>query len=415
MFDLDKWQEIFTTLRRHKLRTLLTAFGVFWGIFILTLLLGVGKGLENGVYSNFSRSATNRVNLWGRRTRLPYKGLNAGRSIRLTNDDIEAIRNTLPEARYVNANLWLWGEYSVNYKNKSGSFSVQGVLPEYLQAYYRQIIQGRFLAVPDIEAWRKVAVIGKRVAQVLFGKEDSLGKYITIKSVTFQVVGIFDAVGFGSSERDTEQIYIPLTTLQGTFSQGEYIGSLNIIVDPDVPVSTVQEKATDLLKRRHIVAPDDNRAIGSWDASKEFQQLQALFRGIRIFLWIVGTGTLVAGIVGVSNIMLIIVKERTREFGIRKALGATPFSVISLIIQEAIFLTAISGYLGLVASVGLLEGVSYLMERFDLQSEFFSHPEVDFPVALTALGILVIAGSLAGFIPAQSAVKINPIEALRSE
>lgn len=415
MFDFDKWQEIFTSLGRHKLRTILTAFGVFWGIFMLTVLLGVGKGLENGVYLNFSDSATNRANVWSRTTRIPYKGLKAGRRINLTNDDVEALRNMIPEARYVNANLWLWGEYSVNYKSKHGSFSVQGVLPEFLHAYYPEIIQGRFLNLPDIEATRKVAVIGKRVAQVLFGAEEPLGKHITIKGVMFQVVGVFDFTGFGSDERETERIYIPLTTLQRTFSRGEYVGSLNLIIDPEVPVPAAMEKATALLKRRHLVAPEDTHAIDFWDSSKEFQQLQALFRGIRAFLWIVGSGTLVAGIVGVSNIMLIIVKERTREFGIRKALGATPFSIVSLIIQEAIFLTAISGYLGLVASVGLLEGVTYVMGRFNMQSEFFSNPEVDFPVALTALGILVVAGTIAGCIPARNAVKINPIEALRSE
>lgn len=415
MFDLDKWQEIFNSLQRHKLRTLLTAFGVFWGIFLLVLLLGVGKGLENGVYSQFSRSARNRFNMWGRRTRLPYKGLNPGRWIRLTNEDVEAIRQNIPEAEYINAGISLWGEYTISYKDKNGSFPVRGELAAFLRIRYLEIPRGRFLNARDIEARRKVAVIGRQVEKVLFGDEDPVGKYLNIKGAFFYVVGVFDVTGFGNTERDTERIYVPLTTLQHTFNQGNYIGYLSVVVDENVPVSAIEQKTKGLLKRRHSVAPEDDKAIGSWNAGEEFEKLQALFRGIRIFLWIIGTGTITAGIVGVSNIMLIIVKERTREIGIRKALGATPFSIISLILQESIFLTAISGYMGLVAGVGILEGVAYLMEKFGLQNEFFSNPEIDFPLAITATAILVLAGTLAGFIPAQSAVRINPIEALRSE
>lgn len=415
MFDLDKWQEIFNSLQRHKLRTLLTAFGVFWGIFMLVLLLGVGKGLEKGVYSQFSRSATNRFNMWGRKTRLPYKGLNPGRWIRLTREDIELIRQNIPEALYVNANVSLRGQYSISHKNKNGAFPVQGVFSEFLHVRYLDILQGRFLNVPDIEVRRKVAVIGRQVEKVLFGEEDPVGKYISIKGLVFQVIGVFDVTGFGNKERDTEQIFIPLTTLQQALNQGNSINSLNVVVDENVTVAEIEEKAKELLKRRHSVAPEDDRAIGSWNAGEEFGKLQQLFQGIRIFLWVVGIGTIIAGIIGVSNIMLIIVKERTREIGIRKALGATPFSIISLILQEAIFLTAISGYMGLVAGVGVLEGVSYLMDKFRLQSEFFSNPEIEFPIAITATIILVFTGTLAGFIPARSAVKVNPIEALRSE
>ena len=415
MFDLDKWQEIFNSLQRHKLRTLLTAFGVFWGIFLLVLLLGVGKGLEKGVYSQFGRSATNRFVIWGRSTRIPYKGLNPGRPIRLTTEDIEVIWNNVPEARYINASTNLWGNYTISYKNKDGSFAVRGELPDLLHVRYLKIPQGRFLNVPDIQGLRKVAVIGEQVHKVLFGKEEPLGKFINIKGVSFQVVGVFDVAGFGNTQRQTELIYLPLTTLQHTFNQRNYIGSINVVVDEKVSVERIEAKTKELLKRRHSVAPGDNRAFGSWNASEEFGKLQALFRGIKIFLWIIGTGTIIAGIIGVSNIMLIIIKERTREIGIRKALGATPFSVVSLILQEAIFITAISGYTGLVASVGILEGVSYLMEKFGLQNDFFSDPEVEFPIAIAAICILVIAGTLAGFIPARSAANINPIEALRSE
>ena len=415
MFDLDKWQEIFHSLARHKLRTLLTAFGVFWGIFLLVLLLGVGKGLENGVYSQFSRSAVNRFALWGRRTTVAYKGLNSGRDIRLTTEDISAIRAGIPEARYINASMGLRDSGTVSYDNTDGAFSVRGELPDLLHVRYLALPKGRFLNQEDLDSLRKVAVIGKQVEQILFKHENPIGKYISIKGVFFQVVGVFDVAGIGSNQRQTEQIYIPLYTLLRIFHQDNRIGSINVVVDAQGSVADIERKTKDFLKRRHRISPEDDRALGSWNASEEFEKLQALFRGIRIFLWTIGSGTILAGIIGVSNIMLIIITERTREFGIRKAIGATPLSIISLILQEAVFLTMISGYLGMVASVGLLETLSFFMHKFGIRNEFFSDPEVEFPVALSAILILALAGTIAGLIPARSATKINPIDALRSE
>ncbi len=413
MFDFDKWQEIFNSLQRHKLRSLLTAFGVFWGIFLLVLLLAVGRGVEKGVYTNFGDLAKNSFFMWGERTQLPYKGLNPGRWIRLTNDDLDAIRENIPEAQYIAAETYL-GDININNGAKRGTFQVSGRLPDAI-AVEPLNIQGRFFNTLDIEENRKVAVIGPKVKNALFADEDSLRKYLNIRGVFFQVVGVFALKTSGRDERDLERIFIPLTTLQRAFHGERTIHGLAIVADPNVAVATIEAQVKDLLKRRHNVAPEDARAIGSWNAGEEFGKLQRLFRGIRIFLWVVGAGTMVAGIVGVSNIMLIIVKERTREIGIRKALGATPFSIISLILQESIFLTAFSGYMGLVASVGLIELTGYLMDKFQLQSAYFKNPEIEFTAAITATIILVITGALAGFIPAQNAATINPIEALRSE
>jgi putative ABC transport system permease protein len=412
MFDFDKWQEIFNTIQRHKLRTLLTAFGVFWGIFMLVMLLGAGRGIEKGTYAEFGNFAKNSVFLWGGRTQIPYKGLNPGRWIRLRNDDIEAIRETIPEVKYIATQAYL-GDSSVMYKEKDGRFTIIGLNSE---AIYIETprLEGRFINVPDNEAKRKVAVIGKQVQKMLFAQEDPIGKYITIRGVLFQVVGVFEPSGSGN-EREAERIYIPVTTLQSLFYRRHFIGNIAIIAEDNVPASVVETKTKDLLKRRHKVAPEDERGIGSWNAEKEFSQFQGLFRGIRIFIWIVGAGTIVAGIVGVSNVMLIIIKERTREIGIRKALGATPFSIISLILQESIFLTAVSGYTGLVVSVGLIELAGFFMNKFHLQSPYFNNPEIDFAAAITATIILVITGALAGLIPARTAAAINPIEALRSE
>jgi putative ABC transport system permease protein len=416
MFDFDKWQEIFNSLQRHKLRTVLTAFGVFWGIFMLVILLGVGKGLEKGVYAQFSDTATNSFFMWGERTSVPYEGLNPGRYIRLTTADLDAIRANIPEVRYLNASMSLGGEFTISYNNKNGSFEVRGDFPDLFSIETRKMLQGRFLNIPDIDAKRKVAVIGRRVQEVLFGKEQPLGQYINIKGVFFQVVGVFDVKKIGSQGRDpTELIHIPLSTLQQTFNQGDRIGWLGVRVEKNVSAAVVEDRVKSLLKKRHKVAPEDKKGIGSWNMEEEFKKFQGLFRGITLFIWVVGTGTMIAGIVGVSNIMLIIVKERTREIGIRKALGATPFSIINLILQESIFLTAVSGYMGLVAGVGVIEAVSYFMNKFSIRNEFFNSPEIDFKVAITAMVILVLTGALAGFIPARSAARINPIEALRSE
>ena len=416
MFDFDKWQEILTTLRRHKLRTVLTAFGVFWGIFMLVLLLGVGRGLEKGVYANFEGLATNSFFVWGGKTSLPYKGLNPGRWIAITNADLKAIRENIPEVEHLNASLYLWDKPIINYRERSGSFSVLGDLPDLLAIEPREILQGRFINRLDVQSKRKTAVIGRRVKELLFGEEDPIGLYITIKGISFQVVGVFNLRKVGDQGRDpTELIHVPLPTFQQVFDYGEDVGWLGICVKKQVSASEVETRVKNLLKRRHKVAPEDERGIGSWNAEKLFLKVQGLFYVLAFFIWLVGTGTIVAGIVSVSNIMLIIVKERTSEIGVRKALGATPFSIVSLILQEAVFITAVSGYMGLVAGVGAIEGISWLMDTFSLQNEIFTNPEIDFQMAITATILLVITGALAGLIPARSAAKINPIQALRSE
>ena len=415
MFDVDKWHEIFLSLGRHKLRTFLTAFGVFWGIFLLLILLGVNKGLENGVYARFGGSLVNRFALWGGQTRIAHRGLNAGRSVELTLDDAYAIRDAIPRVEYVTATAGLWGEYTVSYRKKNGSFSVNGDLPEVFQMRHLTMRDGRFFNRRDVAEKRKVAVIGAKVASLLFEQETPVGKFLAIKHVNFLIIGVFDVSGIGNPQRATERIYLPLTTLQAAFSQGNRVWSIQVAVNPQTPVTQTEARAKALLRRRHFAAPDDEDAVGSWNASEEFDKLQALFRGVKTFMWIVGIGTILAGVIGVSNIMLIIVTERTKEIGIRKALGATPWSLTSLILQESIFLTGVAGYIGLVASVGMLEGATYLMERFGAQNEFFSHPEIDMRLALIASGILVAAGTLAGYFPARTAANINPIEALRSE
>lgn len=412
MIRLDEWQEIVVSLRRHKLRSLMTAFGVFWGIFMLILLLGAGKGVEKGVYADFGDIARNSFFIWGRQTGIPYKGLKPGRLIRLTNEDIKAVKQITPNARYIAPNLFL-GTQTVGYGDKNGNFDITGISEAAIHLRSLYIRSGRFLNPPDLNEKHKVAVIGQRVKEILFGAQSAIGAYIRIKGVFFQVVGVYDRKTVGGDENELETIYIPITTLQRVFNRKHFIDLCGMIVAEHINVSKVEMKVKNFLKHRHKIAPQDPAAIGSWNAGKEFSKLQSLFRGIRIFVWLVGAGTILAGMVGVSNVMMIIVKERTREIGIRKALGATPFSIIRQIIEESILITAVSGYMGLVVSVAVIEFSARLMDKFQLQSTYFHNPEIDFRAAITATVILVITGAIAGFIPARQAAAINPIEALK--
>lgn len=416
MFDLEKWMEIYASLKKHKLRTALTAFGVFWGIFMLVMLLGAGNGLYKGVTNDFN-VAKNAVFVWSMRTSVPYKGYKPGRFIQFTNEDVEALRKGVPELAVVAPRSNIWGEFTVSRKNKNASFTVHGDYPEYIHVQPIKVYTGRFLNEIDIKEKRKIVVIGDRVREVLFEKdEDPLGEYISIKGAYFQVVGVFKSHQKGEDAMDELQtIYMPITTLQQTFNQRNYVGWFALTPKEGTPAHVIEHKVKEVLAARHHVAPNDLKAFGSANVEENFKNIQGLFIGISTFSWLVSIGTIIAGVVGVGNIMLIIVKERTKEIGIRKALGAKPWSIIGLILQESLVLTGVAGYFGLVAGVGAIEGISYLMDKFELQNKFFANPEIDFSIAVTALLVLVFAGTLAGLIPAAKAAKVNPVIALKDE
>lgn len=414
MFDLDKWQEIYTTMRKHMLRTILTAFGVFWGIFMLVLLLGAGRGLENGVKNAFGNLAKNSMFIWGRKTALPYKGIKAGKYVAFTNQDMESIKKEIPEIQYLAGGSSLTGDYTVSYKTSNGSFQVGGDMPEMNDIRGLEIPQGRFINQIDIKEKRKVAVLGPRVVEVLFGKEKPIGKYIKIKGVFFLVVGVF-YIESSEGRNEVEKIYIPLTTLQHVFNSPNRIGSFSLAPYDGYDPEEVESKVKLLLANRHIVSPEDRSAINGWNSGRESKKIQGLFTGINMFVWFVSIGTIIAGIVGVGNIMLIIVKERTKEIGIRKALGATPGSIISMIVQESVVITSVSGYFGLVAGVAALELINYALSLAPKKNAFFDSPEIDINIALIATVILVVTGALAGLFPAMRAANINPIEALKEE
>ncbi len=410
MFDLDSWQEIFETIRKNKLRTLLTAFSVAWGILILVVLLGSGEGLSNGVRYQFRNIATNSLRVWSGQTSKPFKGLRPGRTVHLLNQDYDDVKTNVKQADHLSARYFIRGNLTVAYKNVTSSYTVRCVHPDYQYIQNTALADGRFINPIDIDQCRKVVVLGDRARAQLFKDEPALGKYIKVNGIPFQVVGV--AVDPGN-QGEAETIYLPISTAQRAFNAANQINSLAMTLgDAGVDESnTVADGVRRRLAIRHGFDPDDQRAVFIFNTLVEFERYLGLTKGIRLFIWIIGVGTLLAGVVGVSNIMMITVKERTKEIGIRKAIGATPWSIMTLILMEAVLVTALAGYFGLVGGVGLLE----LMAHGITGSDYFRNPTVDLGVAVAATGLLVVAGAIAGFFPARRAAAIRPVEALRDE
>jgi putative ABC transport system permease protein len=414
MIDLDKWQEIHSTLMRHKLRTLLTAFGVFWGIFMLVALLGAGKGLENGVKRMFERQE-NIVFFWASKTTLPYAGLSTGREIRMNDADIAAILNTIDEVEAI-APLNFMGDQLVRRGAKSDNLQLMGVHPEMIQMLPYDIPAGRFINAIDIRERRKVVVIGERAKEVLYAPDENpVGSYIEFDNVFYQVVGVLKLRRPDRGGRDRESIYIPNTTLRYTYNMTDRVHQLTILPRPGIPGTVVEQRVDELLRKRHSVHPADPRAFPSFSMQQEYAKVQGLHSGIKIFSWLVAIGTILAGAIGVGNVMLIVVKERTREIGIRKALGARPSSIVAMIVQESLVITAVSGYMGLVVGVILLETINRILSGMGSDNRFFANPEISFGTAFIAILVLVIAGLLAALLPATRAAGIDPIVALQEE
>ena len=410
MFDLDKWEEIFSSISKNKLRTFLTAFSVFWGIFMLIILLGAGNGLENGLKNEFSNDAINTIWVYSGMTSLPHNGMQPGRRIQFTNADIDEIKRTVPGVQHISTQTNIWTETQVNYKNEEGAFEIRASLPGHRHIEKLEVFEGRFINEADVMAFRKVTALSKSVKAALFKDEDAIGKYIRINNIPFKVIGLFDDSG---GEKGREQIYLPISTAQKVFNMKTNINNFMMTVNTNTleESNAIAEKIRKKVAERHNCALDDHNAVFISNKIEELKMFTNIFDGVNIFIWIIGIGTIIAGIVGVSNIMTIVVKERTKEIGIRKALGATPFSVVSLIVQEAIVITSVAGYFGLVAGVGLLE----LVSKNTPPTQFFDRPEVDIMIAVYATILLVVAGTIAGIFPAMKAAEIKPIVALRDE
>ena len=416
MFDRDTWQEIFSTIRKNKLRTFLTALGVFWGIFMLVFILGMGNGLETGVFRNFGTGAKNIMFVWTYKTSLPYDGLSPGRFIRLNLDDKESIETNIEGVGNVSPRMYL-GSRTITYENQNGSYNCRGEFPFSKEIEGFILDEGRYINDVDVEERRKVAVIGRTVKKELFGEKSAVGEHIRISGIDFQVVGVFATPDVKEwNLEQMENITVPLTTTYSAFGiQDRRVSEFVVSSRAGTPVSEIETKVRAHLKERHKVAPDDKQAIRGYNLEQEFKNVQNLFLGINLLLWFVGIGTLFAGIVGVSNIMMITVKERTKEIGIRKAMGATPGSIISMILTESVFITSIAGYLGLLAGTILIVTVNYLMVTLGIENQNFYDPKVNLTIALGAVLFLVVAGTLAGLIPSFQAAKVNPVIALKDE
>lgn len=419
MFNRDRWREILEVLTSNVGRTILTAFGVCWGIFILIVLLAAGKGFENGIRADFGDIATNTMFMWTRRTTKPYEGLPKDRSFEFKVSDVQAIWDNVPNLRFVsprNHQGGTGGGNNVVRGIRTGAYSVYGDYPEIINQDPMTITSGRFLNYNDINQRRKVAVIGRGVLNDLYEKdEEYLGTYIKIQGVNFMVIGSYKKnSNDGNGEDSQKEIFVPFTAFSQAFNRGEDVGWMAITAKDGSSISKLKENIINVMRVRHKVHPEDKRAIGHFDLYEQYNRVESLFIGLKAIAYIVGIMVLLSGIIGVSNIMLIVVKERTKEIGIRRALGEQPWSIKKQILMESIFLTIISGMVGIIFGSLVIYGINSLLDNVG-PVDMFINPNVSVSVVSGALMILMISGLLAGFIPANSAIRVRPIEALRTE
>lgn len=414
MFDLERWQEILETISKNKLRTFLTGLSVASGIFILVILLGFGQGMQNGISAQFQRDASNRISVYSGVTSVGYKGLNPGRFIEMTNDDYNYLIKKYEDDLEFKSSVYRIWSGTLNFGNESGSYRVEGVYPDYQFLENEDLVAGRYINYDDQDKKSKVMVIGNKVKQDLFQNQDAIGQQVQINGINFKVVGVYSDPG---GEREETRAFVPLSTSQRVFGGADKVRNLGFTLKPKETFEKTLEQSVrfsseieSFLKERHLVSPDDTSAIGINNTLEGTKRFYDLIGMIKTFFWVVGICTIIAGVVGVSNIMLIIVKERTKEIGIRKALGAQPLSIITMILHESIFVTAIAGFTGLILSMALLEVLGP-----NLDMDFIKNPSVNFNVAITTVFILILAGALAGFVPAYRAARIKPITALREE
>lgn len=420
MFSRDTWSEIIEALTANWFRTLLTAFGVLWGIFILVILLAAGKGLENGVKQGFGGMATNSMFMWAQTPSQSYKGLPKGRRYNFKISDVAAIKQQVPDIRFVSPRNQLGGFGGANNVVrglKTGAFNVYGDYPEMIQQEPMDITSGRFLNYSDINENRKVAIIGEGVRKEMYEPgEEVIGSYLKINGVNFMVIGTYKKKGNqGNSEEAQKQIYVPFTAFSQAFNMGDIVGWMAITANDNASITDLKSQVFDVIKARHSIHPQDDRAIGNFDLYEEFSKINGLFVALKAVAYFVGILVLLSGIIGISNIMLIVVKERTNEIGIRRALGATPWAIRGQILLESIFLTIISGMAGIALATAIIALINKQLEGADTSESMFANPSVDLGVVFVALSILIISGLIAGLIPAQNAIKVKPVDALRTE
>jgi putative ABC transport system permease protein len=417
IFSRDTWQEIFGSIQKNKARTIITVIGVLWGIFIYIVLSGAAKGLDNGFEERFQDIAMNSMFAWAQTTSVPYDGFKTGRPIQLKLRDVEILKTRLPEIQYLAPRITrgaFGGESgSVVRGQRTGSYSIYGDFPVLSKIAAQKIyIGGRFINEGDINENRKVCVIGERTQKELFTKDENpIGQFIRIDNIFFRVIGVKkfeEGGGFG----DDGDITIPFSTFRKLYNTGNDVGWLAIAAYDDADVMAVEVSVKNILKKIHQISPEDDRAIGSFNLGEIFNKINGFAKGLTFLSLVVGIATIIAGVIGIGNILLISVKERTKELGVRRALGATPSEVRGQIILESVFLTLIAGIFGIVLGALFLRGVDALTQDADIP---YTNPTVPIPYVLGALFIMVVLGTLIGLIPAQRAVSIKPIDALREE
>ena len=417
--DRDRLIELVQVVVRNPIRAFLSALGVGWGLFMIIITVGAARGLENGVKADMGDAVANSMFAWTENTTRPYKGYQRGRRVELDTDDVEWLKENTQHLDLVCPEIQLGGWRGTNNVvrgRESGAFDVHGAIPQYQQVNPFRIVNGRFLNQGDLDFERKVCVIGTRVAEILFGTDENpIGETLEIQGIIFRVVGISKPRGNDEdAENDAESLYIPYSTFGKAFNTGDRVGWLSMLIKEGVDADEAQEATKQLIKARLSIHPDDARAIGSWSMAEEFQKAVVLFSAMRLVSLLFGSLALLAGVIGITNIMLISIKERTKELGIRRSLGATPIRILQQIIGETLFLTLLAGLCGLVLGVGLLETVDGYLEGGG-DAGVFRHPEIDFGTVLTVLCILLGMSIFAGILPALRALAIKPVEALRAE
>ena len=420
MFDFDGLNEIWQTIARNKTRSLLTAFGVFWGIFLLVVLSSTGNGFENGMMRQVEGVTPNTGLFFTGTTSEPYKGYQKGRNWAMNLSDLKAIKDNYPDIVAISpeASVWTSEDKNVVYGNRSGSYTVKGVMPEYNYIMKSRILKGRFINDMDIANHRKVCLLGKRAYENLFDKGvDPLGKMVRVNGLYFQVVGVVSTYNSNVQINGTpdESVVLPFTTMQQLFSKGDDINFFVMAANDNASIAELQDKVEQLLKQRHDIAPDDKTALNSFNLEDIFKMFKGLFIGIHILIWIVGLGTLLSGIIGVSNIMLVTVKERTREIGVRRAIGAKPKDIIKQVLSESLLLTTLAGLVGLCIGVGIMAIVGSVTANMPSENMMFQDPNLGFGAAVAATIIVIISGLLAGVLPAWRAIQIKAIDAIREE
>lgn len=412
MFDLDRWEEIWQTISRNRKRSIMTAFGVFWGIFMLTIMLGAGLGLKNALFSQLGDMSVNSCFFWGGRTSIPYKGLPSGRYWQFENEDLAAIKKQVPNVRSVGSVIW-GSEYKFSRNDKKGDYSLVGYNPDFQQISPQPIRFGRFFNEIDMEQQRKVCILTEQVWLDLFpGGEDPVGSTIRMNNMYLTVIGMIKVPDRGFRFHGDKSVLMPVSTMQQMYNMGHKLHSVAVATNDDADIKEVETNIKQLVFARHTISPDDTKAVYSQNLGEQVNKFNSLFGGIGTLTWIVGIGTLLAGLVGVSNIMLVIVRERTQEIGVRRALGARPRIIISQIMSESFVLTFVAGIFGLALAVALLSGAESVLTASAGRP---IRPQISFGTGMLSMTVLILGSLLAGILPASRALRIKPVDAIREE